>query len=276
MFFRLTPKVLCSAAAAAAMVLLMETRIAQADDYASAERAEAARGHYARARTLLVEALAEFERGRRIARPDILLDPEEWRLSVVSRTEELNRVLDPQPRVTRSGTRFKANPLLIQDEGRPRTPVQTGVYSSNNFGEEQRAAEIQRAKELEAARKTVSQKPVEKAIPVDSTRNLVRSIIAETPPAPTVNEEPIVAEPAEPIEPALPAEPAAAATPSPKVAPRAAIGAGAAATEPELAFDEEFKDEEFPEEDNEEISKAIEEAIKARLQRVDGAEPAPQ
>ncbi|MCB0360388.1 MAG: hypothetical protein KDD44_12155, partial [Bdellovibrionales bacterium] len=45
-----------------------------AEEYASDQRAEAARGHYARARALLIEALAEFDRGRRSARPDVLRD----------------------------------------------------------------------------------------------------------------------------------------------------------------------------------------------------------
>src|SRR5262245_14377507 len=44
--------------------------------YAGDERSAAAMGHYARAKTMLVEALAEFERGRSIARPDLLIDPE--------------------------------------------------------------------------------------------------------------------------------------------------------------------------------------------------------
>ncbi|MCB0344399.1 MAG: hypothetical protein KDD66_04755 [Bdellovibrionales bacterium] len=270
--------VLRTAAPALALCLLVQNQTAAADDYASAERVSAARGHYARARTLLVEALAEFERGRRIARPDILLDPEEWRLSVVSRTEELNRVLDPQPRVTRSGTRFKANSLLIQTGGQPRVPIESSVRGSSTFGEEQRAEELKRARELEAARQTVKEKPVEKEIPVDSTRNLVRSIIADTPPAPQVDdavEAPAIAEPSEPIAPEEPVAAAAEAA-TPQVPARAAMSASSKTAEPEMAFDEEFENEEFLEEDNEEISKAIEDAIKARLKRIDGAETKPQ
>ena len=104
--------------------------------FASPERSQAAIGHYARARAMLVEALAEFEEARRVARPDMLLDPEEWRLSVISRTEELNRVLDPQPRVTRSGVKYKANKLLIRRE-RDRLPaVMEGAQDSNAYGPE--------------------------------------------------------------------------------------------------------------------------------------------
>lgn len=89
--------------------------------YASESRKNAAVGHYARARSMLVEALAEFEQAKKLARPDMLVDPEEWRLSIVSRTEELNRLIDPKPRVTRDGVRFQANQLLVRRE-KDRTP----------------------------------------------------------------------------------------------------------------------------------------------------------
>ena len=72
--------------------------------YASRERATVARAHMSRARTLLVEALAEFEESKKYARPDMLIDSEDWRLRVVSLTEQLNRVVDPQPRVTKRGS----------------------------------------------------------------------------------------------------------------------------------------------------------------------------
>jgi hypothetical protein len=103
-------------------VVTMVVDFATAETSASPERSAAAVGHYARARALLTQALIEFEEGRKLARPDLLLDPEEWRTSVVSRAEELNRVLDPQPRVTRSGARFEATPELIRKEGeKPKT-----------------------------------------------------------------------------------------------------------------------------------------------------------
>lgn len=85
---------------------------------------------------MLVEALAEFEQARKIARPDMLIDPEEWRISIVSRTEELNRILDPKPMVTREGVRFHANPLLIRRE-RDRTPRPDEMARDNSYqGEE--------------------------------------------------------------------------------------------------------------------------------------------
>lgn len=108
---------------------------------ASPERTAAALGHYARARALLVEALAEFEQGKKLARPDLLIDSEEWRLDVISRTEELNRVLDPQPRVTRSGIRFQASGLLARRSKNQVPPVLDGARESNTYAEEQRERE---------------------------------------------------------------------------------------------------------------------------------------
>lgn len=110
-------------------------------NYASEQRKNAALGHYARARTMMVEALAEFEQARKYARPDMMLDPEEWRLSVISRTEELNRLLDPRPRVTLDGVRFQANKLLIRRE-KDRTPVVSdGAKEKNYLGEAERREE---------------------------------------------------------------------------------------------------------------------------------------
>lgn len=117
-----------------------------ADTYASDQRKDAALGHYARARAMLVSALAEFEQGRKFARPDMLIDSEEWRLSIISRTEELNRVLDPKPRVTRDGVRFKANPLMIRRERDRTPPVADGAKDNNTAGESARRTERQTAR----------------------------------------------------------------------------------------------------------------------------------
>ena len=135
---------------ASAVLGLPHLAIADSTTYASGERNSVALGHYARARTMLVEALAEFEQGRKMARPDMLLDPEEWRISIISRTEELNRVLDPKPRVTRAGVRFRANNLLIRRE-RQRTPsVEDGARDSNMYGEASKRTQM-RAKRAQAA-----------------------------------------------------------------------------------------------------------------------------
>ncbi|MDD2943487.1 MAG: hypothetical protein PHC51_11055 [bacterium] len=125
-----------------------------AESYASPERQETALGHYSRARTLLLEAVKEFEMGRKIARPDLLVDPEEWRISVISRTEELNRILDPKPRITRQGVRFSAEKLLIQPEKQRRNlPPSMSPRDSNSYGEQQRMNEMKAAALMEKIRR---------------------------------------------------------------------------------------------------------------------------
>lgn len=79
----------------------------------SRERLSAAVGHYARARSLLIAAIREFDKGYKIARPDALLDSAEWRNTLLDRAEALERVLDPQPRVTRGGVRYEPDRRLL-------------------------------------------------------------------------------------------------------------------------------------------------------------------
>lgn len=71
--------------------------------------------HYARARALLVSALHEFDQGRKIARPDELLDPTKWRNTLIDRAQDLERILDPQPKATKGGIKFSADPRLLPE-----------------------------------------------------------------------------------------------------------------------------------------------------------------
>lgn len=131
-------------------LFLVHSAVAQYKNerYASLERSKAAVGHYARARAMLVRALQEFEEGRKLARPDLLLDSDEWRLSIISRAEELNRVLDPKPRVVKGGVRFSASPLKVQRKKQQLPPLEIGPASTNTQGED----EWKRQKEIEAVR----------------------------------------------------------------------------------------------------------------------------
>ena len=85
---------------------------------ASGERLATAVGHYARARSLLIAAINEFDKGYKIANPDSVLDSKEWRVTLIDRAEELQRILDPQPRVTRGGVKYEADSRLLNEAGR--------------------------------------------------------------------------------------------------------------------------------------------------------------
>lgn len=82
---------------------------------AGQEETTEAVAHFARSRALLIAALNEFDRGRKIASPSDLLDPVQWRNTLIDRAEDLDRVLDPQPRATKGGIKFEADPRLLPE-----------------------------------------------------------------------------------------------------------------------------------------------------------------
>ena len=78
----------------------------------------AAIGHFARARSLLIAALREFDQGYKLAKPDSILDSKEWRSDLISRAEDLERVLSPQARASRFSVRYDADPRLLGAEAK--------------------------------------------------------------------------------------------------------------------------------------------------------------
>lgn len=128
------------------LFLMLPSAYAQNARYASEQRANAAITYYSRARTMLVEALSEYEQGRRYAQPNMLHDPEEFRLALISLTEELNRLVDPHVRITRDGVRVKANPRMIRRERERLPEVVDGARDANNYGEKRRMKELKEAR----------------------------------------------------------------------------------------------------------------------------------
>lgn len=139
--------------------------------YASRERATIARAHVSRARALLVEALAEFEESKKYARPDMLIDSEDWRLRVISLTEQLNRVVDPKPRVTREGAVFRTPPRFVKREKEQLPEPIENAKSRSDIGEKLRMQQKQqeRAKFFGAPKandaKSASKLPSELQLP---------------------------------------------------------------------------------------------------------------
>ena len=219
---------------------LLSPSAVSAENYASAERSSAAIGHYARARTMLVEALSEFEEARRLARPDMLIDVEQWRSTIVSRTEDLNRVLDPKPRVTRDGARFKANPSLIRRESE-RLPTYKGVKSSNFLGEDEYLSTQEAIRARMKAEKTEKEASLKSTIPG-----------AFLPPPKASQEKPEVSKAA------------------PEMAPKKSKEATQASA-PQVER-EDYKVE-LTDEDPE-IAEAIQQAINERLRQLENAEEA--
>jgi hypothetical protein len=85
---------------------------------ATEEQAAEAVGHYLKARSLLIAAVTEFDDGYKVAKPDSILDSKAWRDSLISRAEDLEKVLAPQPRVTKGGVHFRGDNRLLQPEAK--------------------------------------------------------------------------------------------------------------------------------------------------------------
>jgi hypothetical protein len=106
----------CALALSSALCFSVSAQDRGADlDAANKQQMAEATGHYARARALLISAVNEFDRARKIARPDELIDPVRWRNTLIDRAEDLERVLDPQPRASTGGIQFSADPRLLSD-----------------------------------------------------------------------------------------------------------------------------------------------------------------
>ncbi len=170
---------------AATLLLTQLSSIAEAQPrYASKERSHSAVAHYARARAMCVETLEEFEAGRSFARPDLMLDAEEWRLTMVSLCEKLNRLVDPKIRISSQGVQVASNPRMVR-RAKDRLPaVVDGPEPRNDVGEEKRLLDKQEA------RARMFAPSARAAVP---TRPAVEPQI-ETEEAPVAVEEPAVVE----------------------------------------------------------------------------------
>ncbi len=93
---------------------------ARSSSLSNAEPAQAAEAvaHYARSRALIVSAINEFDKARKLAKPDELIDSTRWRNTLIDRAEDLERVLDPQPRATKGGLKFEADSRLLPEAKR--------------------------------------------------------------------------------------------------------------------------------------------------------------
>jgi len=80
---------------------------------ASGETLAAGMGHFSRARALLLTAINEFDEGLKLVNPDALLDAAAFRSNLIDKAKDLERVLDPQPRQSKTGVKYKADSRLL-------------------------------------------------------------------------------------------------------------------------------------------------------------------
>ena len=84
---------------------------------AKGEKLAIATGHYARARALLIAAVREFDKGFEQVDPSALIDTGSWRNNIMDRAEDLQKILDPQPRRSQGGVRFDDATAKTGDAG---------------------------------------------------------------------------------------------------------------------------------------------------------------
>ncbi len=84
-------------------------------DQLEGRRLAAAIGHFARARSLLIAAVHEFDAGAKIGNPDLLINSTEWRKVVISQASELERVLSPQPAEPKGGVKYEGDSRLLTE-----------------------------------------------------------------------------------------------------------------------------------------------------------------
>ena len=243
---------------AAALLFAQLTTVVEAQPrYASKERSHTAVAHYARARAMCVETLEEFEAGRRFARPDLLLDAEEWRLTLISLCEKLNRLVDPKIRISTQGVQVASNPRMVR-RAKDRLPAVTdGPEPRNDVGEEKR---LQQKQEQRARMFAPTQRP---AIPPQPT--IEQEVVTQEPEQESgevdaeaeTPDELVEQEVVEPAEEAVPTEEElleqalqeATAIAEQDAARNAGLAEPATVEqepEPELAGEEEISNEEIP------------------------------
>jgi hypothetical protein len=104
-----------SASAEQTQVSLQNQQDENTLERATGEQLSSAVGHYARARALLVTAIREFDEGQKLADPRALIDAQRWRSTLLDRAEDLERVLDPQPRASKTGVKFTGDRRLLSE-----------------------------------------------------------------------------------------------------------------------------------------------------------------
>ncbi|MCB0328491.1 MAG: hypothetical protein KDD70_02475 [Bdellovibrionales bacterium] len=75
-------------------------------------------GHWARARKYMLLAIRELDSGLEDVDPSSVIDADELRSRMLDHIQVLDRVLDPQPRVTEGGVTFQAAPEFLGAEKR--------------------------------------------------------------------------------------------------------------------------------------------------------------
>ena len=101
------------------LTLISSSAFAQAKgpglDSVSTEVKGAAVGHYNRSRSLIIASINEFDRGYKVANPDMVIDSNKLRQCLLDSAAELEKVTAPQSRDTKAGVKYDADSRLLNE-----------------------------------------------------------------------------------------------------------------------------------------------------------------
>lgn len=80
--------------------------------------ADKSEAHFTRAKMLMLQALREFDAGVKANPQAGSINSDTWRRTVVNSAQELDRLISPKARESRSGARFEAMPQLLSESKR--------------------------------------------------------------------------------------------------------------------------------------------------------------
>lgn len=81
-------------------------------------RINRATAHYARSRSLLLSAIDEFDKGRQLADPSLLLNGDQWRAGLVEKAKQMERVIAPKAREADAGVALPADSRLLGSDNK--------------------------------------------------------------------------------------------------------------------------------------------------------------
>jgi hypothetical protein len=84
-------------------------------------RINRATAHYARSRSLILAAIDEFDKARRLADPSLLLNGDQWRASLVDKAKQMERVIAPRAREADAGVALPGDSRLLGSDNKIKT-----------------------------------------------------------------------------------------------------------------------------------------------------------
>ena len=84
-------------------------------------RISRATAHYARSRSLIITAIDEFDKAKKLADPSLLLNGDQWRAGLVDKAKQMERVIAPRAREADAGVALPGDSRLLGSDNKIKT-----------------------------------------------------------------------------------------------------------------------------------------------------------